>query len=239
MREGIGSVALYNIIIVFIFVTFSVLAGTMSYSKAFKTNNRIINAIEKYEGYNINSSNEIDEILGNIGYRLSASKKCSKKRGYEALSTLNSSYDFCVYEIPEETREWNGRYSTYGVITYIYLDMPVVGDFFKIPVYGQSKQVFSFNAKNAPSRDNLTVTYDVEVEPEYLANRTDCYIIFSRSNLPETFDDVFNVIKRFSDGESVSALFSIEGFNIKVSNGRLNIRVDGELIESFSYCMID
>ncbi len=45
MREGIGSIALYNIIIVFITITFAILAGTLSYSEAFKANNRIINAI--------------------------------------------------------------------------------------------------------------------------------------------------------------------------------------------------
>lgn len=238
MREGIGSVALYNIIIVFIFVTFAVLAGTMSYSKAFKANNRIINAIEKYEGYNNNSSEEIDTVLMNIGYRLSAPSKCSKKRGYESLNSLNSSYDFCVYEIPEETREWNGRYSTYGVITYIYLDMPVVGEFLKVPVYGQSKPVFSFNAKNAPSKDDINVTYDIEVSSEYLANGYVCYIVFSRSYMPKSWNDVFNVIKKFSDGESVSSLFTVDGFD-NTKNGSVNVLVDGKEIGYYKYCIIN
>ena len=118
MREGIGSIALYNIIIIFIAVTFSVLAGTMSYSKAFKVNNRIINAIEKYEGYNELAAIEINTKLMDIGYKLGEGS-CNKRRGYSPMEDLNPDYNFCVYQYPEETREWNGRYSTYGVLTYI------------------------------------------------------------------------------------------------------------------------
>ena len=145
MREGIGSIALYNIIIIFLAVTFSVLAGTMSYSKAFKVNNRIINAIEKYEGYNELSAEVIDNSLLGIGYRLSAKNSCPKRQNIDAMSDLNPSYEFCIYRFPEETKEWNGRYTTYGVVSYINLDFPVVGDLFKIPVYGRSKKVFSFD----------------------------------------------------------------------------------------------
>lgn len=150
MREGIGSIALYNIIIIFIAVTFAVLAGTMSYSKAFKVNNRIINAIEKYEGYNELAASKIDEVLLSIGYPPNGSHKCSKKQGMSALASLNESYDFCVYQFVEETREWNGRYSTFGVKTFINIDLPIIGEFVKVPVYGRSKMVFSFLPGNAP-----------------------------------------------------------------------------------------
>ena len=51
MREGIGSVFLYNIIIVFIVITFGFLSASLSYMKAFKVNGKIANALEKYEGY--------------------------------------------------------------------------------------------------------------------------------------------------------------------------------------------
>ena len=175
MREGIGSIALYNIIIIFIAVTFAVLAGTMSYSKAFKVNNRIINAIEKYEGYNQLAAEKIDVSLLSIGYQLSNGKKnCGKRRGIDALESLNASYDFCVYKNIEETREWNGRYSTYGVVSYINLDLPVVGSFFKIPVYGRSKMVFSFDEENAPapqiSKYLFITLKDNEIVKEYNKN---------------------------------------------------------------------
>ena len=53
MRQAIGSVPMYNIIIIFIVITFGFLSATLSYMKAFKVNGRIAKALENYEGYNI------------------------------------------------------------------------------------------------------------------------------------------------------------------------------------------
>ena len=147
MRESIGSIALYNIIIIFITITFAILAGTMSYSKAFKSNSRIINAIEKYEGYNEASADFIDKYLYTVGYSFDQTGKCPDRRGVESINKindLNPNYRFCVYAYPEETREYNGRYVRYGVTTYIYIDVPVLGDFIRVPVYGESNRVFCF-----------------------------------------------------------------------------------------------
>ena len=52
MNQSVGSIALYNIVLIFIVIVFAFLAATVSYSKAFRVNSRIIFAIEKYEGYN-------------------------------------------------------------------------------------------------------------------------------------------------------------------------------------------
>lgn len=152
MRESIGSIALYNIIIVFIVVTFAILSGTMSYSKAFKVNNRIINAIEKYEGYNDLSAEWIDKFLATIGYNYDPKGKCGKRNGYEPVLDRNKDYWFCVYAYPEETRAHNGQYMSYGVITYIYIDIPLIGDYLRVPVYGKSNRIFCFG-KMCPVSD--------------------------------------------------------------------------------------
>ena len=70
MSGPVGHTFLYNLIIFFIIVIFAFISGTLSYYKAFKVNNKIIYAIEKYEGYNKLSKEEIDRILGNLGYSL-------------------------------------------------------------------------------------------------------------------------------------------------------------------------
>lgn len=148
MRESIGSIALYNIIIIFIVITFAILAGTMSYSKAFKANNRIINAIEKYEGYNTLSATWIDNFLSSIGYQVEPGTKCPVRQGVKPMEkvtgTQNANYRFCVYVQDEETKSYNGHYVTYGVVTYIYFDVPILGQMLRIPVYGRSNRVFCF-----------------------------------------------------------------------------------------------
>lgn len=156
MREGLGSIALYNIIIVFIFLTFAILAGTLSYSKAFKANNRIINAIEKYEGYNDSSADWINKYLSSIGYQYEEkAPECSVRRGLEPMQSLNDNYRFCVYAESVDTRTYNGRYVEFGVVTYIYIDMPVIGNFFRIPVYGKSNRVFCFGERCSSKMENV------------------------------------------------------------------------------------
>ena len=215
MRESIGSIALYNIIIIFIAVTFAILAGTMSYSKAFKANSRIINAIEKFEGYNEDSANEIDLFLSSIGYKYDTTDTCLNKDGVVAIQKdpdsdigdLNPNYNFCVYRFPETTKKWDGRYVTYGVKTFINIDLPIVGEFVKIPVYGRSKMIFSFNDEYAPSETNtsLTVSLNNENVGKHIDNE-DNLLTFCQGEYVENIKEYFNVYVNYnkSDGSKNS-----------------------------------
>ena len=66
MRESIGSIALYNIIIIFMVIVFGFAGGIMTYQKAYKVNSKIAAALEKSESYNDISINEINRVLGNL-----------------------------------------------------------------------------------------------------------------------------------------------------------------------------
>lgn len=141
MKTAIGSIPLYNFIIIFIVITFGFLSATLSYMKAFKVNSNIEKQIERYEGYNALSKTEIDNILSTLGYRRAGSVTCPSKSGTNAMTTLNSSYPICIYEY----NLGNGYYN-YGVTTYIYMDIPLIGGTFKIPVYSESERVFRFSS---------------------------------------------------------------------------------------------
>ena len=144
MRESIGSVFLYNIIILFIIVTFAFLSGTLAYVKAFKANSRIVNAIEKYEGYNDLASAEIVRNLSNLGYKRE-DINCVRRDNISALEQLdNQKFMFCIYYYgPESTGQQNKDF--YGVVTYMYFDFPVVGRF-RVPLYAKTEKVYRFNA---------------------------------------------------------------------------------------------
>lgn len=151
MNQSIGNVALYNIIVVFLVITFSFLAGTISYSKAFRVNSKIINAVEEYEGYNTLSSTAIDKALGNIGYRLTTSSNkssCPKRGNSDAYQKIGDKYAYCIYEFADA----DGYYH-WGVTTYIFLDIPVVGDMIEIPIYSTSDSYYRFPLV-APSTDD-------------------------------------------------------------------------------------
>lgn len=148
MREGIGSISLYNIIIIFIAVTFALLAATMSYSKAFKVNSNIINALEIYEGYNDLSAAEIDRILLTLGYR-KENNNCGDKYNTLVDKGNNADFNFCLNLERENTKNYNGRYFTYKVTSYMYFDLPIVGDAFKVPVTTKTSRIFCFDYNGA------------------------------------------------------------------------------------------
>ena len=144
MHESIGSIPLYNIIIVFIFIVFAFVAATLSYAKAFRVNSRIINAIEKYEGYNKLSSDEIESNLQSYGYTVNKNFKCPKRSdGGKIITRFENNYAYCIYYYKEDARHY-----TYGVLTYLYVDLPFT-DVFKLPVYTRTERIFKFNSGEA------------------------------------------------------------------------------------------
>lgn len=143
MREGIGLTYTLNFIIIFIVITFAFLFGIMSYYKAFKVNSRISNAIENHEGYNSLSIDEINKVLNTIGYT-KGSVNCPtrnyKKIDYNSISS--NDYAMCVYEYPVNS----SGYFRYGIVTYINIDIPIIGKTLKLPVYTETEKIYKFSA---------------------------------------------------------------------------------------------
>lgn len=149
MRESIGSVFLYNIIIVFIVITFGFLSASLSYMKAFKVNGKIANSLEKFEGYNWLSDQEIANTLLTIGYKTITPECPSREHNgytYQPVDAGNYKlHEYCIYEYNNGI-DFEGGYFSYGIVTYIHLDIPIIGGMFKIPVYSESESIFKFSA---------------------------------------------------------------------------------------------
>ena len=128
MRESIGSALLLNIVIVFIGVISAFLIGSIAYSKAFKTKNRIISVIDEYngvcnfDGYGSDvCTKKIEAELTDMGYSSNISQECkqidneyeeSYSDGMKYLKAKlvyngNGGHKYCVYryEICDYTRE--------------------------------------------------------------------------------------------------------------------------------------
>lgn len=153
MKESAGSVYMFNFIILFIIIVFAFLAGIISYNRAFKVNSRIVNAIERYEGYNRYSIEEINRILSTIGYNSADTLTCPRKDGYQlktSSATSTNLFEYCVYR-REESEIGGGRptgYSTYLVTSYIYMNVPLINDVFKIPVSSRTNRIYIFSTEN-------------------------------------------------------------------------------------------
>lgn len=151
MSGPIGNTFIYNIIIVFIVIVFGFLGGTMSYYKGFKINNRIVGAIEKFEGYNTNTAgngsiDEINKVLSTFGYtrepiKCPASDGGTYKDMYFVKASENNGFRYCIYiDNPTPT---SGTYYTYGVLTYMNIDLPVVKRI-NIPIFTKTNRIYKF-----------------------------------------------------------------------------------------------
>lgn len=137
MKAATGNALLINIIIVFLVVVLGVLVTSITYTKAFRVKNRILEVIENYDGdfnnHEDDIRNDITVNLSNVGYRLKGTSTCKTLSDGTTMYREGNDYYYCVY-----------RYNTargfyYKVVTYMYLDLPVINQVLNIPVYGETK----------------------------------------------------------------------------------------------------
>ena len=85
-----------------------------------------------------------------MGYRVGNDVKCGNRKNMTTVNTNGLNYPVCIYESPITSKVNNGKvgtkygYFNYGIVTYIYLDIPILGGTFKIPVYTESERDFRF-----------------------------------------------------------------------------------------------
>ena len=138
MKEAIGTSMVFNLILIFTGVFIALLVGSLSYSKGFKVRNKIIDLIERNEGYNDTAKLQIDQNLSDIGYYLAINRQCEERDGAQPIDN-DSPYRYCVYEYTTS----KGKY--YGVQVFIHFDFPLIGNFIEIPLYGESRILFEKN----------------------------------------------------------------------------------------------
>ena len=152
MRESIGTSFLLNFIIVFIVFVMMFLAATLSYYKAYRVNNYILHSIEKFEGYNKYSKADIKERLRSIGYDKSDIKcpttRFEKNNNVEGKLQNDSKDGYCIYlywdENPKSKHNGKNVYYSYGVVTYLKMEIPLIGRLVKLPVYSKTYNMYHY-----------------------------------------------------------------------------------------------
>ena len=147
MRESIGTVSLLNFIIFFILLVFAFLMGTFSYYKAYRVNNAIVSSIEKFEGYNELSVDEIEEKLSTLGYERTEFR-CRDKNGYELIAQPQG---YCIYESVRDYDKDTDVYTSYQVTTVIKFQFPIVQNLLRLRVDAKTNRLYDFEA----SRDEV------------------------------------------------------------------------------------
>lgn len=179
MKESISYSFLLNIVILFIFVCFAVVMGVLSYYKAFRANTIIANAIEKYEGYNCLSKEEIGRKLTGIGYNTpfkveckAGDKNCNDEGYSYKIISYNLDFDGnliydenmnSTYKCDENGCTTNKHYQ-YGIFTYMYTELPVISGLIKLPFFSKTSTMYEFRnfyVENINGKQAITDTSSI------------------------------------------------------------------------------
>ena len=146
MKSALGNTFIVNFIIIFTIIFIALFVGSTSYTKAMRIKNRIIDIIEENQGYDYDElKDEINNYLKDAGYRIATTNagNCEPVNSGGTVvypsQTQSSQYDYCIFEYNSK----RGKY--YGVKTYMYLDLPIIGDTVKIGVYGETSVMGIFD----------------------------------------------------------------------------------------------
>ncbi len=144
MKQAVGGVYIYNLVIVFLLIMFGFLMASYSYSKAYRVSKSVIGIIEKHSGYNDVTQEAIDEYLSQIGYNKTEIPIESCPMQNNKMANWSKS-GLCIYKANEIKDENNkDLYITYGVTAYMRIDLPLI-ELIKIPIYGQTEKIYVFN----------------------------------------------------------------------------------------------
>ena len=161
MKGAIGNAFILNMVITFMLIFFSLLIGSMAYSKAYKTKNYLLNLVDKYDSRKDDFDyfmfrgapqaddwdKEVNEYLGRIGYIINnkSTSTCpdKSKYNYKYERGNENGYDYCVYvrfdiEAQDNNPTILERYN-YMVLVYMKFDFPIIGEFIKLPITGETK----------------------------------------------------------------------------------------------------
>lgn len=142
MREALGNAFVMNIVITIVVILIGVVVSSLSYTKAYKVKNMIIGTIEEHNGWTLEAQSEVDQNLASIGYRLNRNgvQTCTvdEVTGDKA-QVVSSNYRVCV--VPYQ----NAKGTYYRVTSYMYFDLPVIGDMFEFPVHGETKTFYNMD----------------------------------------------------------------------------------------------
>ena len=143
MRESVGTLWTYGLMIIFVMLFAAFLSLTIKYSRVFKVKNESLTIIAKYEGYNQTSRKIINDYLKTSGY--SGTGQCPKTGNFYGETSLENSgskiekavagkkYLYCV-----KLDTVKDNYDQYSLILFFNFNLPVMGNIGSFNISGQT-----------------------------------------------------------------------------------------------------
>lgn len=141
MREAIGAQTIFKTILIFTFLFAGFIAVAITYNKAYRLKNEVINILEKYEGISNQSLKIINNYLDKSGY-LSTNVCDNGEYGVNDLQNVNyelarpnQKYYYCLnYEL-------KNNQIFYKIKLFSRFNLPFIGDIFYFRITGETKGI--------------------------------------------------------------------------------------------------
>ena len=164
MKEALGGVSLFQIVILFLLIFTGVMCLTINHSKAFGVKDEIINILETTNAnsheLSTNTVNEIINHLNEVGYRITGN--CPDGwTGYNRNGTkVSKNASFCIkaFDVSKayqnnvaEICKRNGCNTTsggypemiyYDIVLFYQLDIPILNEVMNFKLKGSTKIIF-------------------------------------------------------------------------------------------------
>ena len=155
MRDSMGAAWIFSICLTFIFLFVGYLAITLNYARAFRVKNYVVTYLEEHEGYRNDYEYDLVNYVNSEGHTVTG--KCANRiqvAGYEDDWTLESCINqtttgecsVCIYRKPDHVVNGKGCMlrSSYRVVTFFKLDLPIVKYFSSLQVGGETRYIYDF-----------------------------------------------------------------------------------------------
>jgi hypothetical protein len=150
MREAVGGLGLTQIVIFFLVLFSGYLCVSINTNKAYKVKDEIITILQKNNGFDETSLEQIQDYMTSVGYRSTGTCGVEDGDGYSSTGnvTLNNKALFCVrtmdvkYETTNGTSPQFPETAYYRVKVFFSLDVPVLGNAFGFSLTGTTKKLF-------------------------------------------------------------------------------------------------
>ena len=150
MRDAFGSTFMFKIIIIFIVFYVSFMTIAVSYAKAFRVKNGVIDILEQYQ-YDSEGSrkqdviNKVDEYLKSFPYdegdNQNVKNLCKKDSHNENSSEETFENQFTENGVCIIRTDLGENSVFYEVVTYLVISFPVVSYDFIIPIRGETTTI--------------------------------------------------------------------------------------------------
>lgn len=152
MREAIGATWIMGIVLVFIVMFSGYLAFSVNYAKAFKVKDGIVDRIEKHNGFNQETVDDIADFMSGISYN--SRGKCSREvnehdpllvgvtRNVPEEGGLDELYNYCIRKVSANNPSGQLTAAYYKVVVFFSLSLPILDQISNFSVTGETTNLY-------------------------------------------------------------------------------------------------